>query len=87
LKLCEFLTVQYGRTLSAAKINVARANNVEYGAVAPGPLGAATVQNTFHFCGDLFSIVIKFDAIADLRTPDMTLCSFKRHLKAHLCQQ
>ena len=24
---------------------------------------------------------------ADLRTPDMTLCSFKRHLKAHLFQQ
>ena len=24
---------------------------------------------------------------ADLRTPDTTLCSFKRHLKAHLFQQ
>ena len=24
---------------------------------------------------------------AELRTPDMTLCSFKRHLKAHLFQQ
>jgi len=41
----------------------------------------ATGQHSFAFNGPWNSLP------ADLRTPDTTLCSFKRHLKTHLFQQ